>query len=70
MSTSPGPFKVDGDRRLQDYLAEAKASIDVYYEFHQPGIADQGTYPRLLESIAESLISIAESLTVIAKDKS
>lgn len=58
------------DRRLKDYLAEARASLDVYYEFHQPGLADQATTTRLLETIAESLIAIADSLAVIAKDKS
>lgn len=48
-----------------DYIEEAIASLDVYYEFHQPGIADKATTTRLLESIAESLVSIAQSLEAI-----
>lgn len=50
---------------VEDYLKEAKSSLDLYYEFHQPGIADEATTTRLLESVAESLVSIAESLAAM-----
>lgn len=56
-------------RIVDDYLEEARASLDVYYEFHEPGIADKAAKTRLLESMAESLVSIARSLEVIAGRK-
>lgn len=52
----------------QDFLAEAVASLELYYEYNQP--TDPADYPpsqRLLESVAESLVSIAESLNHLAK---
>lgn len=41
--------------------------MDIYYEFQQPGLADRATDTRLLEVIAESLVSIADSLARITQ---
>lgn len=40
--------------------------MDIYYEFQQPGLADRATDTRLLEVIAESAVSIADSLAKLA----
>lgn len=50
---------------VEDYIEEARSSLDIYYEFHQPGVADNAAKTRLLESMAESLVSIARSLDAL-----
>lgn len=50
-----------------DYLREAQASLELFYEFHDAQSGSMPTTARLLESIAESLVSIAESLDRIAR---
>ena len=47
---------------VDDYLKEARASLDLYYEFHAE-LPDNSNGPTvLLEAIAASLVSIASSL--------
>lgn len=47
---------------VDDYLKEARVSLDLYYEFHAE-LPDNSNGPTvLLEVIATSLLSIASSL--------
>jgi hypothetical protein len=53
-----------------DYTEEARTSLELFYEYNQP--ATPGEYTpqlRLQEAIAESLVSIAESLKAIVDDE-
>ena len=52
-----------------DYLREAQASLDVYYEDKRGPTPELSAYQVLLESIAASLYTIAENLTQIAEDE-
>ena len=51
-----------------NYLDEARASMQLYYEDVPPS-ARTSAETRLLESIAESLVAIASCLDVIARKK-
>lgn len=53
-----------------DYTEEARTSLELFYEFNQPETPNDYTPQlRLQESIAESLVSIAQSLKLIVEDE-
>jgi hypothetical protein len=53
-----------------DYIEEARTSLELFYEYNQPANpTDYSPQLRLQESIAESLVSIAQSLKAIVEDE-
>ena len=53
-----------------DYTEEARTSLELFYEYNQPPVpAEYSPQLRLQESIAESLVSIAQSLKTIVEDE-
>jgi hypothetical protein len=51
------------------YIEEAQATLELFYENHDVASTSMPSTARLLESIAESLVSIAESLDRLSRPR-
>jgi hypothetical protein len=58
-----------GNSRRPSYVEEAQATLELFYENHDVQSTSMPSTARLLESIAESLVSIAQSLETTVRER-